>query len=443
MAVPNIFASQSGSIPLAQLDANFATNITLGSTTLQLGNTVTTLSGVTYAAPIITGNALPSVNNAQNLGSPSFVWNNVYATTFTGALVGTVTNGVYTVGNQTIDDVKTFSSTIVGSISGNAGTVTNGVYTTGDQTIGGNKTFSNSITGPIGIAVQNAGSFTTVNSSGLTTASSLTVTGTGTFSGAATFTNTVGFTGVATFTGTPTGAGLTARFSTPGPVGNALADTGAFTTCTATTFSGSGASLTNLPAGNLTGDVAQARLATALNASGAAPIYAARAWVSFNGAANTNLSGTYSQSGTTVTVTATAHGLIVGSSISVDITTGTGVDGIYTVATITDANIFTYTAGTSLTTSGNITILRNTIRASGNVSSITDNGAGDFTLNFTTALPDANYSVVGSASTATGNFVCVSEYTATTRTASVVRFTVRNAGNTASDVDFNNFVVFR
>lgn len=32
------------------------------------------------------------------------------------------------------------------------------------------------------------------------------------------------------------------------------------------------------------------------------------------------------------------------------------------------------------------------IRASGNVSSITDNGTGDYTVNFTTALPDANYS---------------------------------------------------
>lgn len=31
------------------------------------------------------------------------------------------------------------------------------------------------------------------------------------------------------------------------------------------------------------------------------------------------------------------------------------------------------------------------IRAAGNVSSITDNGDGDYTLNFTTALPDANY----------------------------------------------------
>jgi hypothetical protein len=33
------------------------------------------------------------------------------------------------------------------------------------------------------------------------------------------------------------------------------------------------------------------------------------------------------------------------------------------------------------------------IRASGNVSSITDNGTGDYTVNFTTSMPDANYSV--------------------------------------------------
>ena len=36
------------------------------------------------------------------------------------------------------------------------------------------------------------------------------------------------------------------------------------------------------------------------------------------------------------------------------------------------------------------------IRASGNVSSITDRGTGLYTLNFTTAMPDANYSGVSS-----------------------------------------------
>jgi len=38
------------------------------------------------------------------------------------------------------------------------------------------------------------------------------------------------------------------------------------------------------------------------------------------------------------------------------------------------------------------------IRASGNVTSITDNAVGDYTVNFTTALVDANYAVCGTAS---------------------------------------------
>ena len=37
------------------------------------------------------------------------------------------------------------------------------------------------------------------------------------------------------------------------------------------------------------------------------------------------------------------------------------------------------------------------IRASGNVTSITDNGTGNYTINFTTAMPDANYTVNVSA----------------------------------------------
>lgn len=37
------------------------------------------------------------------------------------------------------------------------------------------------------------------------------------------------------------------------------------------------------------------------------------------------------------------------------------------------------------------------IRASGNVTSITDNGTGDYTVNFTTAMPDANYAITASA----------------------------------------------
>jgi hypothetical protein len=43
------------------------------------------------------------------------------------------------------------------------------------------------------------------------------------------------------------------------------------------------------------------------------------------------------------------------------------------------------------------------IRASYNVSSITDNGTGDYTVNFTTAMPDVNYAAVFGGRIDTGN----------------------------------------
>lgn len=43
------------------------------------------------------------------------------------------------------------------------------------------------------------------------------------------------------------------------------------------------------------------------------------------------------------------------------------------------------------------------IRGSGNVTSITDNGTGNYTVNFTTAMPDANYNVVACGSKASDN----------------------------------------
>jgi len=46
-----------------------------------------------------------------------------------------------------------------------------------------------------------------------------------------------------------------------------------------------------------------------------------------------------------------------------------------------------------------------TIRASANVSSITDNGVGDYTVNFTTAMPDANYAAVTDSQSTTASRV--------------------------------------
>jgi len=196
---------------------------------------------------------------------------------------------------------------------------------------------------------------------------------------------------------------------------------------------------------NVSGDAndAPAKLSTA---SGSAPSYSARAWVNFNGTTNNNLPSTYSQSGTTVTVTATAHGLIVGSSINVDITTGTGVDGVYTVTAVTDANTFTYTAGTSLTTSGSITLLRATIRASGNVSSITDNGAGEYTVNFTIAMPDANYApiiTVGSTVTSNPTIALFTNTRGALQTASAIKVYTLNTSATSIDAETVAVAIFR
>ena len=69
----------------------------------------------------------------------------------------------------------------------------------------------------------------------------------------------------------------------------------------------------------------------------------------------TTFSGTYYQSGTTVTITSTGHGLSVGDNVNVDYTTGSAVDGDFLVQAKTD-NTFILTAAASATTSGNVTI---------------------------------------------------------------------------------------
>jgi hypothetical protein len=55
-----------------------------------------------------------------------------------------------------------------------------------------------------------------------------------------------------------------------------------------------------------------------------------------------------------------------------------------------DAGIFAARAWVNFNGSGTVAI-----RASGNVTSITDNGTGNYTVNFTTAMPDANYAAIG------------------------------------------------
>lgn len=66
------------------------------------------------------------------------------------------------------------------------------------------------------------------------------------------------------------------------------------------------------------------------------------------------VTGTYSQSGTTITVTIDDHGFEVGNNIYLDFTTGSGIDATLAV-TGTTTNTFTCTAAAAVTTSGNVT----------------------------------------------------------------------------------------
>ena len=70
---------------------------------------------------------------------------------------------------------------------------------------------------------------------------------------------------------------------------------------------------------------------------------------------NATSSATYSQSGTTITITKNSHGFAIGSFIEITFTTGNGVSGNYEIITKA-TNTFTVTASTSQSTSGNCTL---------------------------------------------------------------------------------------
>jgi hypothetical protein len=84
------------------------------------------------------------------------------------------------------------------------------------------------------------------------------------------------------------------------------------------------------------------------------------------------------------------------------------------------------------------------IRASGNVSSITDNATGDYTVNFTTALSDANYSAIATCSTDAAAIRTAQTWTSATMTTTACKiYVATTATTTATDAGVVTFAVFR
>ena len=91
--------------------------------------------------------------------------------------------------------------------------------------------------------------------------------------------------------------------------------------------------------------------------------------------------GTYSQSGTTVTISITSHGVAIGDILTIDYTSGSATDGTFAVASSADANSFTVTAAASATNSGNV--------------SITLSGAGQYVCDsWTKSIPYNNRAII-------------------------------------------------
>jgi len=82
------------------------------------------------------------------------------------------------------------------------------------------------------------------------------------------------------------------------------------------------------------------------------------------------------------------------------------------------------------------------IRASGNVSSITDNGTGDYTVNFITAMPDANYSAIVNSHLIGNTIDTASVNGSTPYLTTSVRIKTGGAG-TLGDPSYVNVAIFR
>ena len=76
------------------------------------------------------------------------------------------------------------------------------------------------------------------------------------------------------------------------------------------------------------------------------------------------------------------------------ITIGASGETINVVGTLQNNGDPSYSAKAWVNFNGTGTVA---IRGSGNVSSITDNGTGQYVVNFTTAMADTNYAVVGNS----------------------------------------------
>ena len=113
--VPNVFGSATSSIPLSQLDVNFNTPVTIGNTTVGLGNTTTTLVGLANVSTTVVNTSNISANTSlllQTNGTTAVTIDNTQKVTFAntvgfGSNAGITFNNSSALTNSTLNDYET------------------------------------------------------------------------------------------------------------------------------------------------------------------------------------------------------------------------------------------------------------------------------------------------------------------------------------------------
>tara|TARA_R100000781_G_scaffold91110_1_gene56414 strand:- start:552 stop:4556 length:4005 start_codon:yes stop_codon:yes gene_type:complete len=138
------------------------------------------------------------------------------------------------------------------------------------------------------------------------------------------------------------------------------------------------------------------------------------------------ITGTYSQSGKTVTITISNHGVIVGEKLDITYITGGSISGTFQVASVTNTNVFTVQAKDNRTITGNVSIaigLRGTYSFANKI----DLG-GIFSLNLKRLMQSIGFAEGGQTITATY-----------TQSGTTVQITSASHGRSVGNyIDFNS-----
>jgi hypothetical protein len=132
MAVPYTFATATTSIPLSQLDSNFATVTTLGNTSVVLGNTVTSVANLTVTNGTYTNytESVVAIGTVTTASTISLIAGTVQTATLTASTPCTFTMPTATAGKSFILLLKQAAATGNGTATftgvkwGTAGTPT-------------------------------------------------------------------------------------------------------------------------------------------------------------------------------------------------------------------------------------------------------------------------------------------------------------------------------